>query len=171
MTLQMIGITPIPLPTWPSHSFLPSLLDCEHLITPRTRAIVLISPNNPTGATYPPSLLESLAVFAKAKGVALILDETYRDFLLSSEGDQGAPHALFQRSSDLEWRSTLVHLFSFSKSYAIPGQRLGAIVASPSLLQQIATVLDCIQVRSFVDRRKSPSTRRISRGKSYDMCI
>lgn len=44
------------------------------------------------------------------------------------------------------WRSNVVHLFSFSKSYAIPGHRLGAVVASPKLLKHVTTTLDCIQV-------------------------
>jgi aspartate/methionine/tyrosine aminotransferase len=68
----------------------------------------------------------------------LIVDETYRDFLID-----GPPHKLFAISS---WRSNLVSLFSFSKSYCVPGHRLGAIVASPVLIQQIKTVLDCLQI-------------------------
>lgn len=165
----MIGVSVIPLPTWPDRVFLPSLSDCESLITPRTRAIVLISPNNPTGATYPPSLIESFALLAETHGIALILDETYRDFLLSSDGEQAVPHTLFQHSSpastsklEWRWRATLVHLFSFSKSYAIPGQRLGAIIASPDLLKQIATVLDCIQVRFQLQNSLSPRATYIS---------
>jgi len=69
--------------------------------------------------------------------VALIVDETYRDFLL-----EGPPHHIFNGP----WRSNFIHLFSFSKSYCLPGHRLGAIVASPFLLQKIKTVLDCLQI-------------------------
>lgn len=65
------------------------------------------------------------------------------------------PHNLFvpgslQTSQDLPsdwtWRKHFIHLFSFSKSYCIPGHRLGAIVAPPEVLEQVKTVLDCIQI-------------------------
>lgn len=80
---------------------------------------------------------------ARSQNVALILDETYRDFVTPTD-DAPHPHELFAQ----DWRSNLIHLFSFSKSYAIPGQRLGAIVAAPSFLAHlVTTVLDSIQVR------------------------
>lgn len=102
-----------------------------------------------TGAVYQPSLLASLALFARQAGIALIIDETYRDFILT-----GAPHLLFTPGKlqsghlplDWAWRNSLIHLFSFSKSYSIPGHRLGAIVASPDVLDEVNTVLDCLQI-------------------------
>jgi len=80
------------------------------------------------------------------------MDETYRDFVMD-----GRPHSLFlpgshQHSSstkmphDWSWRRHFIHLFSFSKSYCIPGHRLGAIVAPSEVLDQIKTVLDCLQI-------------------------
>ena len=78
------------------------------------------------------------------------MDETYRDFILD-----GVPHYLFVPGSlqgrsglptDWTWRQHFIHLFSFSKSYCIPGHRLGAIVASAEVLKQVETVLDCIQI-------------------------
>lgn len=83
----------------------------------------------------------AFAELAKEHNIALIVDETYRDFLLT-----GPPHSLFSPSSSESWRSHFIHLFSFSKSYGLPGHRLGAVVASPVLLTQIKTVLDCIQI-------------------------
>lgn len=47
MTLQMLGIRAVPLVSHASEGFLPSVSDCEKLITPRTRAVVLVTPNNP----------------------------------------------------------------------------------------------------------------------------
>ena len=76
-----------------------------------------------------------------------MIDETYRDF-----ATHYPPHNLFSATQtqilppSWSWRSTFVHLFSFSKSYAIPGHRLGAVVASPELLKYITTTLDCIQI-------------------------
>ncbi|KAL5487928.1 hypothetical protein ACEPAI_6036 [Sanghuangporus weigelae] len=150
MTLQMLGITPVPLQTTPQEGFYPSPERCAKLITPRTKAIVLVSPNNPTGAIYPPSLISAFAFLARRNGIALIMDETYRDFILS-----GVPHHLFVPGSlqvqsglpaNWTWREHFIHLFSFSKSYCIPGHRLGAIVGSSEVLRQVETVLDCIQI-------------------------
>jgi len=98
-----------------------------------------------TGAIYPPELLRSFAALASKKGIALVVDETYRDLITF-----GPPHNLFNRMAlepnHWDWRETFIHLFSFSKSYCVPGHRLGAIVASPEILDHINTVLDCIQV-------------------------
>ncbi|GAA5932065.1 hypothetical protein JCM3775_004231 [Rhodotorula graminis] len=137
MCLRQLGISLVPLPCT-APSFLPSPAACAALVTPRTRAIVLVSPNNPTGATYPPKLVRDFAELARRHKLALVLDETYRDFVVG-----GPPHDLF---ADTEWREYLVHLFSFSKSYAIPGHRLGALVASPSFLAQVSKLLDCLQI-------------------------
>ncbi|KAF4562636.1 hypothetical protein EYR36_004030 [Pleurotus pulmonarius] len=118
------------LPTpWQVSATYPSII--THF-TSQTKAIALVSPNNPTGAVYPSALLASFAELAHSRNIALILDETYRDFILDS-----APHGLFTTSST-PWRDYLVHLFSFSKSYAIPGFRLGSITASPAFLKHIA---------------------------------
>jgi len=105
MVLSQLSISLLPLPCSPPF-FLPSPSIARSLITPRTKAIVLVSPNNPTGAIYPKELLKEFAELAKKKGIALVLDETYREFA------EGRPHDLFE---DQEWRDCLIHLFSFSK--------------------------------------------------------
>ncbi|BGO98388.1 hypothetical protein RTG_00833 [Rhodotorula toruloides ATCC 204091] len=135
MTLDQLGLTLVPLRCQPPN-FLPSIEECEILITPRTKALVLVSPNNPTGAVYPPDLLKQFAELAEEKKIALVLDETYRDFL------EERPHNLF---AETNWRRYLIHLFSFSKSYAIPGHRLGAIIASQPFLTSVYKLMDCIQ--------------------------
>jgi aspartate/methionine/tyrosine aminotransferase len=87
-------------------------------------------------------VIASFATLAKKHNIALVLDETYRDFILSD-----VPHHLFSARDGLgNWRETLIHLFSFSKSYCVPGHRLGAIVASPAILSHIATVLDTVLI-------------------------
>lgn len=103
-----------------------------------------------TGAIYPPALIATFALLAREKGIALVIDETYRDFIAG-----GVPHRLFtpgylRGSADLPtdwtWRRHFIHLFSFSKSYCVPGHRLGAMVAPAEVLEQVKTVLDCIQI-------------------------
>ncbi|KAF7422983.1 hypothetical protein PC9H_011147 [Pleurotus ostreatus] len=141
MTLDLLGVQTVSLPTNAAEGFLPSVEECAKLITPKTKAIALVSPNNPTGAIYPPALLASFAKLAHSHNLALILDETYRDFILDS-----SPHGLFAAPSMPPWRDYLVHLFSFSKSYAIPGFRLGSIAAIPAFLKHAETALDCLQI-------------------------
>jgi aspartate/methionine/tyrosine aminotransferase len=104
------------------------------------RAIVLVTPNNPTGAIYPDSLIEEFAELCRSKGIFLVIDETYRDFLPIQVK---RPHGLFTAD---EWRGSVIQLYSFSKAYAIPGHRAGAVAADRRLIEQLAKILDCIQI-------------------------
>ncbi|MDE0392883.1 MAG: aminotransferase class I/II-fold pyridoxal phosphate-dependent enzyme, partial [Rhodospirillales bacterium] len=122
MWLEMLGVSPVYLPFRPERGGVPDPADACARITPRTRAIVLVTPNNPTGAIYPPETIEGFHRLAREAGVALVLDETYRDFLPGG----GPPHGLFARP---DWDETLVHLYSFSKVYSLTGYRVGALVA------------------------------------------
>ncbi|CAK5282496.1 unnamed protein product [Mycena citricolor] len=140
MTLSMLNITPVPLKTRPERGFAPSVEDCEKLITGKTRAIVLVTPNNPTGAIYPPALISSFYALAQKHDLALVLDETYRDFLLPTT----PPHNLFAQP---DWGRNLIHIYSFSKSYCIPGHRLGLVAASPAFhMTGLHTILDSLQI-------------------------
>ena len=137
MWLDMQGITTIPLPC--GAGMLPDLAEAEAAITPKTRAIVLVSPNNPTGAEYPPALLAGFVALARAHGLALVVDETYRDF----HSRQHPVHTLF---ADETWRDVLVHLYSFSKVFRLTGHRVGALVASPARLAEAEKFLDTVAI-------------------------
>ena len=78
MWLDMSGVTSVPLAT--GADLLPDPLAAAALITPRTRAIALVTPNNPGGVEYPAELVQAFFDLARDRGIALILDETYRDF-------------------------------------------------------------------------------------------
>lgn len=147
MTLNLLGIKTVPLHTRANEGFLPSTSDCEKLINSRTKAIAIVTPNNPTGAIYSSELISKFAELAQKYKIALVLDETYRDFV-----DTMPPHTLFApfqtevSKSTSSWRSNVIHLFSFSKSYRFPGHRLGLIAASPDLLKHLTITLDCLQI-------------------------
>ena len=137
MWLRLDGIRPVYLE--PGPDLVPRVEDAAALITPRTRAILLVTPGNPHGLTLSPETIASFAALARERGIALILDETYRSFR-----DTGAPaHDLF---ADPDWGDVLVSLHSFSKDLAIPGYRVGAIVASPQVHRECAKLMDCIAV-------------------------
>ncbi|WP_252511134.1 aminotransferase [Phreatobacter aquaticus] len=140
MTLQMLGIEARPLICRPEDRFVPAVAAAEALIDGRTRALVLVTPNNPTGAIYPDGLIAAFAGLARARGVALIIDETYRDFL--APGANRA-HGLFTEAG---WRDHVIQLYSFSKAYAVPGHRVGAITAGPAPMAQVLKVLDSFQI-------------------------
>ncbi len=137
MWLDMAGIETVPLPCGPD--MLPDAQAARARMTPSVRAIVLVTPNNPTGAEYPPALIAEFAAIARDHGAALILDETYRDFHSST----GRPHDLF---ADPGWRDTLIHLYSFSKSFRLTGHRTGAMIASAARLAEAEKVLDTVTI-------------------------
>jgi aspartate/methionine/tyrosine aminotransferase len=142
MWLDMAGVTTVPLPCGPG--LVPEADRAAALITDRTRAIVLVSPNNPGGAEYPAETLAAFRDLARARGLALIVDETYRDFdSRHSLEIGGAPHDLFR---DPDWADTFVHLYSFSKAYRLTGHRVGAIVASVARLAEVEKFLDTVAI-------------------------
>jgi aspartate/methionine/tyrosine aminotransferase len=140
MSLSMLGIEARPLPCRPDSGFVPSVADAERLLDGRVRAIVLVTPNNPTGAVYPAHVIEAFAALCRERGLCLVIDETYRDFLPSGVN---RAHGLFTTD---EWRRTVIQLYSFSKAYAIPGHRTGALVTDRALIDQAAKILDCLQI-------------------------
>ncbi|MCI2398625.1 aminotransferase [Aliiroseovarius subalbicans] len=137
MWLDMGGIKTVPLPT--GDELLPSPAQAEALITTRTRAIALVTPNNPGGVEYPADLVHAFFTLARDHGIALIVDETYRDF----DSRSGAPHDLFQHPG---WDDTLIQLYSFSKAYRLTGHRVGAMVASPARLAEVEKFLDTVAI-------------------------
>jgi aspartate/methionine/tyrosine aminotransferase len=137
MWLDLQGIDCIALPT--GADLLPDPDRCAQLLTPRTRAIALVTPNNPGGVEYPPELVAAFADLAAERGLALIVDETYRDFHAAN----GPPHRLF---ADPAWDEVLIHLYSFSKAYRLTGHRVGAIVAARDRLAQIEKILDTVTI-------------------------
>lgn len=140
MTLDMLGIEARFLPVKPTSALVPGPEAAEHLIDERTRAIVLVSPNNPTGAIYPPETIARFFTLARRHGLWLILDETYKDFLPA--GPDPA-HRLF---SQPDWSDTLIQLYSFSKVFCLPGYRVGSLIASATLVTEATKIMDCIAI-------------------------
>lgn len=137
MWLKLHGIAPRYLE--PGPGLVPAPAAAEELITSRTRAILLVTPGNPTGVTIPPERIAAFADLARRHDIALIIDETYRSF----RGTDEPAHELF---ADPEWTRTVVSLHSFSKDLAIPGYRVGAIVAATDLGRQVSKLADCVAI-------------------------
>lgn len=137
MWLDMQGVTSVALPT--GDDLLPDVADAEALFTSKTRAIALVTPNNPAGVEYPAELVSAFYELAKKHGIVLIVDETYRDF----DSRSSAPHSLFE---DPDWDQTLIQLYSFSKAYRLTGHRVGAVVTNAERLQEIEKFLDTVTI-------------------------
>ncbi|ONG58323.1 aspartate/tyrosine/aromatic aminotransferase [Pseudoroseomonas deserti] len=140
MALELLGIEALPFETRAEDGFVPDAGRLAAAITPNVRAVVLVTPNNPTGAIYPPAVIAAIAETCRQRGIWLVLDETYRDFLPESATP---PHPLF---SNPDWGDGLVQLYSFAKSYCIPGHRVGAVVGGGAFRTELMKLLDTMQI-------------------------
>ena len=104
------------------NGFVPDPQEVEGLVTPRTRAIVVINPNNPTGAVYPRAVLESLARLAERHGMVVFSDEIYDQMVY--DGAQFVPMATLVQDT------LCATLSGLSKVYRACGYRLGWAVFS-----------------------------------------
>lgn len=137
MWLDMAGVATIPFGC--DAAMVPDIEACRAALTPETRAILLISPNNPTGVEYDRATIRAFYGLARDTGRVLILDETYRDF----HSQPGAPHGLF---AEPDWRQHFIHLYSFSKVYRLTGHRVGAMVTGASRLAEAEKFLDTVTI-------------------------
>jgi aspartate aminotransferase len=123
--------------TYPAHAangFVPTLADIAAAITPATRVIVVCSPNNPTGAMYPPELLAGVVELARERDLWVFSDECYEAITFDR------PHAS-PAAFDTDGR--VLTFFSFSKTYAMTGWRLGYVVSrDPGVIDLLGQVAE-----------------------------
>ena len=114
--LAKIGARAVFYRTDPARGWLPDLDHIRSLITPATRALVVIDPNNPTGATYPAEVRRALVEIADEHGIPLLADEVYAD--LAFDGPVEALAAVNPEAP-------VITFSSLSKAYLAPGWRAG----------------------------------------------
>jgi aspartate/methionine/tyrosine aminotransferase len=139
MWLKMLRIEARGFPAFSEGQDYPNVEAAAALIDQNTRAIMLCSPNNPSGAIYPAHVIEAFHDLAIERGIALVVDETYKDFRPTNE----PAHGILNR---VRWQDSFIQLHSFSKIYALAGYRLGAIVAGPRILAEAEKILDCMTI-------------------------
>jgi aspartate/methionine/tyrosine aminotransferase len=139
MALDILGIRGVYAPFVESDGGIPDPATIESLITDRTRAILVVSPSNPTGAITPPGTIRELLDLARRHNIALILDETYNEFIPGGR----CPHDLF---SDPDWGGHFVQIASFGKTYALTGYRAGMLVASDEFIGHALKAQDTMAV-------------------------
>ncbi len=137
MGLQALGIKVVFAPFNPDNSGLPDLNTIQSLITPKTKAILLVTPSNPTGAVISPRLVNELFELAQSNNISLVLDETYNAFIGTP------PHHLFRRK---DWPNNFIQIASFGKTFALTGLRCGALIADQQFIEQALKVQDSMVV-------------------------
>jgi aspartate aminotransferase len=123
----------VPYPCAPDNQFLPDPAEVERLITPRTKLMIVNSPCNPTGAVFPRDLLERLVDVAVRNNLYLLSDECYDEVIL--EGEHISPGSFCTDGR-------VISAFTFSKTYAMTGWRVGYVVANESISDSITKVLE-----------------------------
>ena len=131
--LAKIGARPVFYKKDPANHWLPDVREIERLITPATRALVVIDPNNPTGATYPESTRRALIDIADRHNLPLLADEVYGD--LAYDGPVPPLGSLYPDAP-------IVSFSSLSKAFLAPGWRAGwmAVGRTPRLDDFLAAV-------------------------------
>jgi aspartate aminotransferase len=123
---RLAGATPVGYSLREEKGFLPDLSELESLVRPRTRALVVNSPSNPTGGVFPERLVQQLVDFAEEHHLAIISDEVYDEILYTSR-----PYPSFWGRSD-----RVVVVNSFSKMFAMTGWRLGYLLATRGVVAE-----------------------------------
>ena len=127
------------IPLSEENGFQMRLEDVESVLTPRTKAVVIISPNNPTGTVYDPDEVVAIARSLTERGIYIITDDAYEVFCYD-----GARHV--SPASAVESSEFLVTLGSLSKTLGMTGWRIGYMAATPELMTQALKVQDATAI-------------------------
>lgn len=133
MAIRMLGCACVPVAT--DADYQPDLEAIENAITPRTRAVVTVSPNNPTGAVYPRATLMGINELCRQHGVYHISDEAYEYFTFN-----GNEH--FSPASLPTAGEHTISLFSLSKAYGFAGWRIGYMLIPAALTEAVHKAQD-----------------------------
>jgi len=117
-------------------TFVPTFDEIERAVTSYTRAIIVNSPNNPSGAVYPPELIEKLVEFCERKGIFMVCDDIYHKLVF--DGKEAAPAYRFTKR-DVE-NSYVIVVNGVAKVYGMTGFRVGWVVAPRQLVRVMTNV-------------------------------
>ena len=131
--IKLAHAVPVVVPTLLSEGFLPDPERLRRALTPRTRALILNSPGNPTGVVYPRAVLEEIAAIAAEHRLTLISDEIYEKVLY---GD----HVHVSIGALESVRNQVVTVNGLSKAYAMTGWRIGFMGGPPDVIRGAAMV-------------------------------
>ncbi|HXX93797.1 MAG TPA: pyridoxal phosphate-dependent aminotransferase [Planctomycetota bacterium] len=133
MAIGMAGCRTVCVPTDDQYQLRPDAI--ERAITPRTRAIVTVSPNNPTGAVYPEASVRAVNELCRARGIYHVHDEAYESFTYG--GVRPFSAGAIEGSA-----AHTISLYSFSKAYGFAGWRIGYMVIPEDLAVAVRKIQD-----------------------------
>jgi aspartate aminotransferase/aminotransferase len=131
--VALAGARPVRFTLHADHGFQPDPDEIASLVTPRTKAILVNSPGNPTGGVFSPEIAEGLVRLAARRDLYVITDEVYEAFVFEGE------HIPLGR---FDGEGRVLSIFGFSKTYAMTGWRLGYLVATAELAARAASLLE-----------------------------
>ncbi|MGB2987447.1 MAG: pyridoxal phosphate-dependent aminotransferase [Phycisphaerae bacterium] len=127
----------IPVPVLPEDgTFYPRFQDIEQVVTTYTKAVIINSPNNPTGAMYSEQFIAEIVEFCEKRGLYLIMDDIYHRLIF----DGRRPINCYDYAKDTSENSKLVVVNGVSKQYAMTGFRIGWAVANKKLIEVMTNI-------------------------------
>lgn len=148
MAVRIVGGVPVEVPLTEETGYQLRLTELRPYLNEPARALVIVSPNNPTGAVYDPHELCKVASAASERGIVLLTDETYAHYVYGS-----ARH--LSLASRPELKPNVVTTCSFSKTYSIAGWRLGFLAAEPEFIREAMKVQDAMVICAPVISQKA----------------
>ena len=131
--VRLFGANPVYVPLSEEKEWNPELEEVEKRITNRTKAMIVLSPSNPTGAVYTRETIEGLAELAKRHDLFVISDEIYEKIIYDD-----ARHFSIAAVPGMKERTFLVN--GFSKAYAMTGWRIGFLACDRKLMQEVLKI-------------------------------
>jgi aspartate aminotransferase len=133
--VKLCGAVPVPVYA-EDGTYYPRLQDIEEHVTSFTKAVIINSPNNPTGAFYSEKFIAEIVEFCEKKGFYLIMDDIYHRLLF----DGKRPINCYKYTTDFTENSKLIVVNGVSKQYAMTGYRIGWAVATKRLVEVMTNV-------------------------------
>ena len=141
LAVRMCNAKPIPVPTYEKNNFSLMPEEISKRITPKTKILVLVSPNNPTGAVTPPEKIIEIAEIIKKNNLIVIADEIYADLVYEK-------HEHLSIGSLPDMKSRTLTLNGFSKTYAMTGWRIGYIAGPLDIISKMTEIRHALSINS-----------------------
>ena len=139
--VRLCGGVPVPVPTYERDDFALMPTEIEACLTERTKVLVLVTPNNPTGAVTPPAVIQEIADLAERHNLVVISDELYEKLIY-----EGSEHLSIASLPGMKERT--ITLNGFSKAYAMTGWRVGYLAAPQSFIRVLIELRHTLSINT-----------------------
>ena len=139
--VRLCGGVPVPVPTYERDDFALMPTEIEACLTERTKVLVLVTPNNPTGAVTPPAVIQEIADLAECHDLVVISDELYEKLIY-----EGSEHLSIASLPGMKERT--ITLNGFSKAYAMTGWRVGYLAAPQSFIRVLIELRHTLSINT-----------------------